>query len=88
MPLDRVHGDEQLLRDPFVRQPLRRELDHAALGRRQLALRLGPPGADPPELGARLLGPARRAELVERAARLLERPSSGAPLPEPALRPA
>src|SRR5580765_7909609 len=83
--LDRVDGDEQRLRDLLVREAVRGELDDALLCGRELAWRLRPAGTDPLQLGARFLGPAGGADLVEGRDGLLERAPRGAPLPQPAL---
>ena len=87
--LDRVHGDEERLRDLLVREPLRRQLGDAPLGGRQLAAGARPARADARELGARLArpSPASRARRT-RPPRCSSDSRARAPLPEPPLRPA
>ena len=78
MHLDRAHAHEEGLRDLLVREPVRCQLDDTTLGLGQLARRLRTAPAYPGLLSSRLLGPAGRAQLVELARRLVERPAGGA----------
>ena len=85
--LDGVLGEEERGGDLAVRAALGDERRDPALGLGQLAAR-GRAAADARQLGARLLGPERRAEALERGERLLEGGAGGAaPLRAP-LRPA
>src|SRR5436190_1051894 len=77
--LDGVLGDEQGGRHLAVRAALGDQRHDSALGLGQLAAR-GCAAADPPELGARLLGPKRGAEPFEDRERLPERQAGGAAL--------
>jgi len=70
--LDRLHRDEERLRDLLVRQPFRSQLGDALLHRRQSASGMRPAGVDPRQLGAGLLDPAGRSDLGERRDRSLE----------------
>src|SRR5829696_9375667 len=77
----------EALRDLLVAKAVGRELGDPLLRRGQLAGRLRPSSADLAALGARMLGPAGGAELVERGRRLVERLARRAPFPLPPLRP-
>ena len=70
--LDRVDGDVEFLRDLLVGAAAGRELGDASLARGELAARAGTPRADAIDLGARLTGPARGADLLERGQRFLQ----------------
>src|SRR5215218_3822752 len=55
--LDGPHADGEGLRDLFVRQPVRGELDDASLGGREVAARIRATSADEAMLRARVIGP-------------------------------
>ena len=74
--LDGVLREEQGRRDLAVRAAFGDERGDPSLGLRQLARR-GRAAADPRQLGARLLGPERRAEPLEGGERLAERRARG-----------
>src|SRR5918994_1767462 len=76
---DRVHADEELGSDLLVGATLGRERGDPLLHLGQLLLGGAAPAADPPQLGACLLRPERRAESLEDRQRLLER-VAGPPL--------
>ena len=77
--LDGVLGEEEGCRDLSVRAALGDERGDPALGLGELAVRCSA-AADARQLGARLRGPQRRAELIEACARVLERLPGGAAL--------
>src|SRR5829696_1673705 len=85
--LDRVLREEERRRNFAVRAALGDEHGDPPLRLRQLVARRCP-AADPCELGPRLLGPERRAQLLEGGACLLERRAGGAATLRAALRPA
>src|SRR4051812_21291979 len=86
MRFDSVDADEQRARDLLVGSPGRRELDDAPLAVGEDSLARGTARTDARELGARLLAPSGRAELVERGDGGLEGVARGGPFPAPALR--
>ena len=65
MHLDGVHGHDELASDLLVGEASRGELGRSLLGLGQLAGRPRSPRPHPRQLGAHLLSPARRADLIE-----------------------